>query len=74
MEAVHWFKLAAAQGLAHAQFNLGFCYSTGVVGVLSQQDLERAMELFHLAAEQGHQGAKEAYVQASSECEKMQAQ
>lgn len=74
VEAVHWFELAAAQGLAHAQFNLGFCYSTGVVGVLSQQDLERAMELFHLAAEQGHQGAKEAYVQASSECEKMQAQ
>ena len=72
-EAVRWFELAAAQGLAHAQFNLGFCYSTGiVVGVSLQQDMERAAELFRLSAEQGHQGAKEAYVDALSECEKMQ--
>ena len=81
-EAVHWFELAAAQGLAHAQFNLGFCLSTGVgvvgevegisAAVSSRQDLERAAELFRLAAEQGHQGAKEAYIDALSECKKMQ--
>lgn len=71
VEAVRWFELAATQGLAHAQFNLGYCYSTGAVGVLSRQDLERAAELFRLAAEQGHQGAKEAYIEALSECEKM---
>lgn len=73
-EAVRWFELAAAQGLAQAQFNLGFCYSTGVVvgGVSLRHDLERAAELFRLSAEQGHQGAKEAYDNALSECEKMQ--
>jgi len=75
VEAVRWFEMAAAQGLAHAQFNLGYCYSTGVVvgtsSVSYRQDLERAAELFRLAAEQGHQGAKEAYVEALSECEKM---
>jgi hypothetical protein len=59
VEAVRWFELAAAQGLAHAQHNLGFCYSTGV-GVPAC-DLERAAELFQLAAEQGHPGAKQAF-------------
>mmetsp|Transcript_1252 Transcript_1252/g.2304 ORF Transcript_1252/g.2304 Transcript_1252/m.2304 type:complete len:459 (+) Transcript_1252:254-1630(+) len=66
-EAARWFELAAAQGLAHAQFNLGCCHSMGI-GV-PRQDLECAMELFQLAADQDHPGAKEAFDEAQ---EKMQ--
>uniref|UniRef100_A0A7S0GNJ1 Uncharacterized protein n=1 Tax=Proboscia inermis TaxID=420281 RepID=A0A7S0GNJ1_9STRA len=62
IEAVRWFERAADQGLAHAQFNLGFCYSVGM-GV-TEVDVERATELFLKAAEQGHPGAREAYDEA----------
>ena len=59
-EAVRWFELSAAQGVVRAQFNLGFCHSTGA-GVPQGRDLERAAELFGLASEQNHPGAMEAY-------------
>ena len=49
-EALRWFRLAAEQGFAAAQFNLGFMYANGR-GV-AQDDAE-ALRWYHLAAEQG---------------------
>ena len=68
VEAVRWFERASALGNAHAQFNLGCCYSLGV-GV-SQPDLDRAIQLFKLAVEQDHPGAKEALDEASEQKKK----
>ena len=47
--AVTWYTLAADQGHANAQCNLGFIYGNGN-GVT--QDYKRAVELFTLAADQ----------------------
>ena len=63
--AVRWFELAAAQGLAQAQFNAGACYSTGEG--LPERDVAKSAEFFRLAAEQNHPGAKEAYDEARRE-------
>jgi TPR repeat protein len=49
-EAVKWFRLAAQQNLAVAQFNLGLMYSEAW-GV--DQDLNEALKWYRLAAEQG---------------------
>ena len=49
-EAVRWFRLAADQGYADAQYNLGLMYVNGQ-GVL--QDYAEAVRLFRLAADQG---------------------
>ena len=49
-EAVRWYRLAAEQGLAEAQFNLGFMYANGE-GVL--KDEAEAVRWYRLAAEQG---------------------
>ena len=49
-EAVKWFRLAAEQGDAKAQFNLGLMYDNGE-GVL--KDEAEAVRWFRLAAEQG---------------------
>jgi len=57
-EAVKWFQLASDQGLPQASFNLGVCHFEGK-GV-PRQDLNRALELFTVAAKGGHPGAKEA--------------
>ena len=48
--AIKWFKLAAEQEVARAQFNLGLLYYDGL-GVL--QDDKTAIKWFKLAAEQG---------------------
>ena len=48
--ALKWFKLAAKQGDARAQCNLGTMYSRGQ-GV--PQDDKAALKWFRLAAEQG---------------------
>ena len=45
-----YFRLAVDQGNANAQFNLGFCYYTGM-GV--EPDYNEAFRLFKLAADQG---------------------
>jgi TPR repeat protein len=50
VEAVKWYKLAAAQGDANAQFNLGAMYDNGL-GV-KQDDVE-AVKWSNLAAAQG---------------------
>jgi hypothetical protein len=50
-EAVRWYRLAAAQGVAYAQYNLGFMFKNGR-GV-AQDDAE-AVRWWRLAAAQGH--------------------
>ena len=49
-EAVKWYRLAAEQGYADAQYNLGLMYSNGE-GV--PQDYKEAVKWYRLAAEQG---------------------
>lgn len=68
--AVQWFDLAAAQGNARAQFNLGFCCSTGQ-GLAGGRDLRRAVELLRLASEQRHPGAQELYESTLRELEQV---
>ena len=53
-EAVHWYQQAAESGYANAQYLLGGMYEEGR-GVL--RDLDRAIELYHLAAAQGWESA-----------------
>jgi len=54
-EAAWLFRLAADQGYAHAQSNLGVMYANGT-GV--PQDFTEAARLFRLAADQGYAGAQ----------------
>ncbi len=54
-EGVRWFRKAAEQGFATAQFNLGFMYELGL-GV--QQDCEKAASWYRKAAEQGDVAAQ----------------
>ena len=53
-EAVRWYRLAAEQRLAAAQFNLGLMYEHGN-GV--REDDAEAVRWYRLAAEQGHAAA-----------------
>jgi uncharacterized protein len=55
-QAVSWWRKAAAQGYANAQYNLGVAYSRGK-GVL--QDFIEAHKWFHLA-EAGSSGGLQA--------------
>ncbi len=54
-EAVKWYRLAADQGLAMAQIDLGAMYLNGR-GV--PQDLPEAAKWYRLAAEQGYADAQ----------------
>ena len=54
-EAVRWYRLAADQGLASAQLNLGVKYANGE-GVL--KDDAEAVRWYRLAADQGHADAQ----------------
>ena len=49
--AVYWYRIAAEQGHAGAQANLGFMYENGT-GVT--QDYAEALQWYRKAAEQGH--------------------
>ena len=55
-EAVRWYRLAAEQGLAWGQYDLGRMYAEGR-GV--EQDDEEAVRWYRLAAEQGLAEAQE---------------
>jgi len=55
VEAVKWFRLAAEQGVAYAQYRLGLAYYLGN-GVL--QDDKEAAKWYRLAAEQGYADAQ----------------
>ena len=52
--AAEWFRKAAEQGNADAQYNLGMCYQEWK-GV--EQSFSKAEEWYTKAAQQGHQGA-----------------
>ena len=54
-EAVRWYRLAAEQGDAAAQFNLGLMYANGE-GVL--KDEAEAVRWYRKAVEQGYAGAQ----------------
>jgi TPR repeat protein len=54
-EAVKWWRKAAEQGYAKAQFNLGICYRCRL-GV--KRDYKEAVKWFRKAAEQNHAGAQ----------------
>ena len=54
-EAVRWYRQAADQGLAEAQFNLGWMYYKGR-GV--RQDYAEAVRWYRQAAAQGHASAQ----------------
>ena len=54
-QAVYWFRKAAEQRYADAQFNLGWMYEYGQ-GV--KQDYGEAVKWYRLAAEQGHAPAQ----------------
>jgi hypothetical protein len=49
-EAVKWYRLAADQGHAFAQLNMGNCYAYGIVVA---QDAREAVKWYRLAADQG---------------------
>ena len=51
-QAVQWYRKAAEQGIAKAQFNLGFMYNNGQ-GV--RQDYMQAVHWYRKAAEQGNE-------------------
>jgi hypothetical protein len=55
LEAVRWYRLAADQGYAEAQCNLGLCYERGD-GVAKSE--EEAVSWYRLAADQGHAEAQ----------------
>jgi len=54
-EALKWYRKAADQGLAKAQFQLGLIYEQGL-GV--QQDSTEASKWYQKAADQGFEEAK----------------
>jgi TPR repeat protein len=55
-EAVKWYLLAAEQGNALAQYDLGLCYYNGQ-GV--ERDVDEAVNWFRLSAARGYNKAKE---------------
>ena len=59
-----WFRLAAAQGIALAQFKLGFMYKAGE-GV--PQDYVQAHKWFNLAASRGNPSALARRIEISQE-------
>src|SRR3984893_16539449 len=54
-KGVEWYKKAAAQGVAEAQYNLGHCYTHGE-GIA--KDESEGTRLYRLAAEQGYIAAE----------------
>ena len=54
-QAAQWFRKAAEQGVAQAQYNLGVMYAKGR-GV--RQDGEQAVQWFRKAVEQGYPQAQ----------------
>ena len=54
-EAVKWYRKAAEQGYAEAQYELGNCYEKGWSVA---QDYQEAVKWYRKAAEKGHAKAK----------------
>jgi TPR repeat protein len=62
VEAVSWYKKAAEQGLATAQYNLGLCYE---YGKCVEQNYKTAMSWYKKAAKQGYSAAQDKLNKAS---------
>jgi len=58
-EAANWWRKAAEQGLAAAQFNLALTYLNHDTGMTSSENLLSATTWLKMAAKQGHEQAKE---------------
>jgi len=56
VQAVAWYRKAADQGSAMAQYNMGVMYRDSL-GV--RRDPAQALKWFRAAADQGHVGARE---------------
>ena len=56
-EAVRWYRKAAEQGIADAQWKLGHLYQYGSLGI--SEDKAEAIKWYRKAAEQGDEFAKE---------------
>ena len=59
VQAVHWYTLAAAQGDAQAEFNLGMCYhkGEGVESNNAAQNRAAAIKWFSSALSHGYANA-----------------
>jgi len=57
-QAARWYRLAAGQGDADAQNELGICYEKGL-GVI--KDIQKAITWYQLAVGQGHVAAQKNY-------------
>ena len=53
--AMKWYRMAADQGYANAQYGLGIMYDNGRGAV---QDYSAAMKWYRMAADQGHANAQ----------------
>jgi len=53
--AAYWFRQSALQGIANAAYNLGVLYHQGL-GL--EQDMEKAVDCYSLAAQRGHPEAQ----------------
>lgn len=69
-ETVKWYRLAADQGNAFAQSNLGTCYDWGN-GVT--EDYREAVKWYRLAADQGDDAARRKLAYCYGECNKIKA-
>ena len=67
-EAVKWYRKAADQGYAKAQYNLGVCYTQGTGG---PQDSAEAVKWYRNAAEQNfpmHSTTSESAMRKATAC------
>lgn len=59
-EAMHWYKKAALQGHADAQFSVGLMYDKGHIGI--PKNNENAYVWYKLSSEQGQEDAKSNFI------------
>jgi hypothetical protein len=68
-EAVKWYRKAAEQGIASAQWELGVTYDNGDAG---KKDKVQAHAWYNIAAANGHEVAKKAKTMVAEEMTKEQ--
>lgn len=69
-EAASWWRKAAEQGLAAAQFNLALVYLNHDTGMSSEGNLLSATNWLKMAAKQGHEQAQSVLDGLEKEIEK----
>ena len=70
--AMKWYTLAAEQGHAASQYNLGVCYANGQYGV--PQDPVYAHMWWNIAASSGHDDAKKTEILLQKICLRLKSQ